>query len=132
MNMIIYYLRIRGEKEDMRIVLELRKHRQIEQIHNFLSYLFRYTNMRISYHCNFVCIGYEDTYTQFSLRSFIELWCNNRIKVIKTSYEIENKNLQRQLNIIDLYLIIRNKILDIITFFQKDRNIEQVQIIFKE
>ncbi|SPJ11435.1 DNA gyrase subunit A [Plasmodium sp. DRC-Itaito] len=128
---ILLRIRDESEKEDMRIVLELKKHSQIEQIHNFISYLFKYTNMQISYHCNFVCIGYENTYTQFSLKSFIQLWCNNRINFIKKNYEIKNKNLQKQLNIIDLYLIIQNKILDIITFFQKNQNIEQIQLYLK-
>ncbi|SBS89733.1 DNA gyrase subunit A, putative (GyrA), partial [Plasmodium ovale curtisi] len=128
---ILSKIRDESEKNEMRIVLELRKHSQIEQIHNFVSFLFKYTPMEINYHCNFVCIGYENSYTQFSLKSFLQLWCENRIKFIKKNYQIKNNNLQKELNIIDLYLTIQKKILDIISFIHKNQNIEQIQNYLK-
>ncbi|CXJ22121.1 DNA gyrase subunit A, putative [Plasmodium berghei] len=128
---ILSKIRDESEKNEMRIVLELRKHSQIEQIHNFVSFLLKYTSMEIDYHCNFVCIGYENSYTQFSLKSFLQLWCENRIKFIKKNYQIKNNNLQKELNIIDLYLTIQKKILDIISFLHKNQNIEQIQNYLK-
>ncbi|GAW83609.1 DNA gyrase subunit A [Plasmodium gonderi] len=120
-----------SEKEDMRIVLELRKHSQLEQIQNFLSFIFRYTQMQITYHCNFVCIGHKNSYTQFSLKSFIQLWCENRIKFIKKNLQIKNQNLLKDQNIIELYILIQKKIVEIISFFQKNKNIEEIKNFLK-
>ncbi|SBS88536.1 DNA GyrAse a-subunit [Plasmodium ovale curtisi] len=128
---ILSRIRDESEKEDMRIVLELRKHSQIEQILNFLSFLFKYTQMEINYHCNFVCIGFQNSYTQFSLKSFIQLWCENRIKFIKKNYQIKNNNLTKELNIINLYLIIQKRIVEIVSFLHKQHDVQEIKNFFK-
>ncbi|SBT82563.1 DNA gyrase subunit A, putative [Plasmodium ovale] len=129
---ILSRIRDESEKEDMRIVLELRKHSQIEQILNFLSFLFKYTQMEINYHCNFVCIGFQNSYTQFSLKSFIQLWCENRIKFIKKNYQIKNNNLKKELNIINLYLIIQKRIVEIVSFLHKQHDVQEIKNFFKK
>ncbi|VUZ98938.1 DNA gyrase subunit A, putative [Plasmodium vivax] len=129
---ILQKIRDESEKEDMRIVLELRKNTQVEQINDFLSFIFKYTQMQTTYHCNFVCIGHQNSYTQFSLKSFLQLWCENRIKFIRNNLTIKNKNLQKELHIIDLYILIQKKILEIISFLQKNQNIEEIKNFFKK
>ncbi|EUD69085.1 DNA gyrase subunit A [Plasmodium inui San Antonio 1] len=129
---ILQKIRDESEKEDMRIVLELRKNSQLEQINDFLSFIFKYTQMQITYHCNFVSIGHQNSYTQFSLKSFLQLWCENRIKFIRNNLTIKNKNLQKELHIIHLYMLIQKKILEIISFLQKNQSIEQIKDFFKK
>ncbi|KJP88003.1 hypothetical protein AK88_02278 [Plasmodium fragile] len=129
---ILQKIRDESEKEDMRIVLELRKNSQVEQINDFVSFIFKYTQMQVTYHCNFVCIGHENSYTQFSLKSFLQLWCENRIKFIRNNLTIKNQNLLKQLHIIELYILIQKKILEIISFLQKNQNIEEIKNFFKK
>ncbi|GAB69062.1 DNA GyrAse a-subunit [Plasmodium cynomolgi strain B] len=129
---ILQKIRDESEKEDMRIVLELRKNSQVEQINDFVSFIFKHTQMQVTYHCNFVCIGHENSYTQFSLKSFLQLWCENRIKFIRNNLTIKNQNLLKELHIIDLYILIQKKILEIISFLQKNQNIEEIKKFFKK
>lgn len=129
---ILSKIRDESEKDEMRIVLELKKHAQIEQIHNILLFLFKYTQMEINYHCNFVCTGYQNSYTRFSLKSFLNLWCEHRIEFIKKNYQIKNSHLLKELNIIKLYLIIQKRIVDIISYFQKEPDLEKIKRYLKE
>lgn len=129
---ILSKIRDESEKEEMRIVLELKKHAQIEQIHNILLFLFKYTQMEINYHCNFVCTGHQNSYTRFSLKSFLNMWCEHRIEFIKKNFQIKNSHLLKELNIIKLYLIIQKRIVDIISYFQKEPDLENIKRYLKE